>query len=101
LYLPEEWADDPGRRQKAHVPPEVTFQKAWRIAVDLLRRCRRGLPRAWITGAKELGRPAEFRDGLRRHGERYVLDVACDTSIRDLECTRLLRGPAPSGSRRP
>ncbi|MBV8677759.1 MAG: IS701 family transposase [Planctomycetaceae bacterium] len=74
LYLPKEWATDPDRRKKTHVPADVTFQEAWRLAVDLLERCRKDLPHAWVTGDDELGRPAEFRGWLRRHGERYILD---------------------------
>src|SRR5687767_15794617 len=41
LYLPKEWANDPERRAKAHVPEDVVFQESWRIAVALLERCRK------------------------------------------------------------
>jgi SRSO17 transposase len=61
LYLPEDWADDPERREKTHVPEDVVFQESWRIAIDLLERCRHELPHAWVTGDDELGRPEEFR----------------------------------------
>src|SRR5512135_1868466 len=44
LYLPKEWAADAGRRETCHVPGGVTFQEPWRIAVDLLKRCRKDLP---------------------------------------------------------
>ena len=88
LYLPKEWAGDPDRRKKTHVPAEVRFQESWRIAADLLERCRHDVPHAWVTGDDELGRAAEFRAWLRRRGERYILDVPCNTNIRDLECRR-------------
>src|SRR5262245_17038871 len=100
LNLPPAWAHDPDRRTKTHVPPDVTFREAWRIAVDRLERCRQDLPHAWITGDDELGRPAEFRAWLRRHGERYILDVPCNTSVRDLECRRPRRRRAGRGRKR-
>lgn len=100
LYLPKDWADDPARRAKCHVPKGVEFQESWRIAVDLLQRCRKDLPHAWVTGDDELGRPAQFRGWLRRHGERYVLDVPCNTSVRDLECRRPPRRHAGRGRKR-
>ena len=100
LYLPEGWASDPVRRAKCHVPDAVTFRESWRIAVDLLQRCREGLPHAWVCGDDELGRPAAFRRWLRRHGERYVLDVPCNTNVRDLECRRPPRRRAGRGRKR-
>ena len=99
LYLPEDWARDPARRAKCHVPGGVVFQEKWRIVVDLLRRCRRVLPHGWITGDDEFGRPAHFRAWLRRHGERYILDVPSDTVVRDLECRRPRRKRAGRGAR--
>jgi SRSO17 transposase len=100
LYLPEDWAADAERRKKCHVPEAVTFQESWRIAVALLERCREALPHAWVSGDDELGRPAQFRGWLRRHGERYVLDVPCNTNVRDLECRRPRRRRAGRGRKR-
>ncbi len=52
------------------------------IGLDLLARCR-ALPHGWVLGDDELGRSADFRQQLRRRGERYLLDVASNTSVRD------------------
>jgi SRSO17 transposase len=100
LYLPEDWADDAARRAKCHVPPEVKFQEVWRIALDLLDRSLPGLPHGWIAGDDELGRASRFRAALRGRTERYVLDVPCNTAIRDLERRRPPRKKAGVGRRR-
>src|SRR4051794_37927910 len=88
LYLPKDWAADPARRAKCHVPEGVEFQETWRVALGLLGRCRPDLPPPWIAGDDEMGRPVKFRAWLRENHERYVLDVPRDTVVRDLECRR-------------
>ena len=98
--LPEDWASDAERRQECHVPEGVTFKESWRIAVDLLERCRKDRPHARVSGDDELGRPAQCRGRLRRHGERDVLDVPCDTDVRDLGCRRPPRRRAGRGRER-
>jgi len=100
LYLPESWANDEARRQKSHVPGDIKFQETWRIALDLLDRSLPGLPHGWIVGDDELGRASEFRAALRQRGERYVLDVPCNTTVRDLERRRPPRRKAGVGRRR-
>lgn len=35
-------------RRECHVPAGVKSREAWRITVDLLERCRRDPPHAWI-----------------------------------------------------
>ena len=100
LYLPKEWADDQARREKCHVPEEVKFQETWRIALELLDRSLPGLPHGWIAGDDELGRASEFRAALRQRGERYVLDVPCNTSVRDLQRRRPRRKKAGVGRKR-
>ena len=100
LYLPEDWTHDAARREKCHVPPEVQFQEKWRIALDLLDRSLPGLLHGWIVGDDELGRAAEFRAALRKRPERYVLDVPCNTTVRDLERRRPRRRHAGRGRKR-
>jgi SRSO17 transposase len=100
LSLPEDWADDEARRAKCHVPPEVQFQEKWRLALDLLERSLPGLPHGWIVGDDESGRAADFRAALRQRPERYVLDVPCNTPVRDRERRRPRRRHAGRGRKR-
>lgn len=97
LYLPEEWAADRERRKKCHVPKEVVFQEKWRIGLDMLDRCRQELPHSWVAVDSEYGRCSEFRKALRGRSERYVLDVPCNTLVRDLEGRRPRRKHAGKG----
>ncbi len=83
LYLPKEWAEDPQRRAAAYVPPEVVFREGWRIGLDLLEAASAGLPAGWVTGDDEFGRCSELRAQLRFRRRRYVLDVPCNTLVRD------------------
>lgn len=84
LYLPKDWAGDSKRRKKTHVPKSVVFQEKWRIGLDLLDKHRAHLPHAWVAGDDEFGRVTEFRAQLRYRGENYVLDVPCNTLVREL-----------------
>ena len=82
IYLPEEWADDPARREKTHVPARIEFMTKWELCDAQLRRIAPYIPHAWIVGDDEFGRPSEFRDRLADRGERYLLEVPCNTQIR-------------------
>jgi SRSO17 transposase len=84
LYLPEEWAEDRKRRAATYVPREVHFQEKWRIALDLVDRCAPEVKHGWVTGDDEFGRVTEFRAQLRVRGERYVVDVPCNTLVREI-----------------
>ena len=100
LFLPEDWAHDMARREKSHVPPDVIYQEKWRIARDMIERHGAELPHAFVLGDDELGRPVEFRAWLREHGEHYILDVPCNTLVRDLEAKRPRRRKAGRGQKR-
>jgi SRSO17 transposase len=100
LYLPEGWADDPVRRGACHVPGDVTYRKTWEVAHDLLRRSGPDVPHEWVVGDDEFGRASEFRELLRTDHERYVLDVPCNTNVRDLDGRRPPRKKAHKGAKR-
>jgi SRSO17 transposase len=100
LYLPKEWAKDKVRRKKCHVPPKIKFQQKWQIALDLLDRSLPDLPHGWIAGDDEFGRVSQFRAKLRSRKERYILDVPCNTLVRDLQKRRPARKQAGVGRKR-
>src|SRR5438105_5969125 len=50
LYLPREWADDPGRRKVAGVPPAVRFATKLVLARRMIERAvAGGVPASWVT----------------------------------------------------
>lgn len=83
LYLPQDWAAHRQRRAATFVPPDVTFQEKWRIGLDLLDQVRHELPGRWVLGDDEFGRSSELRGQLRLRRLKYVLDVPCNTLVRD------------------
>jgi SRSO17 transposase len=85
LYLPEEWARDAARRQECHVPPAVHYHTRQEQCLAMLDAWGNQVPHGWVTGDDELGRHSRFRHDLRERGERYVLGVPCNTTLRDLE----------------
>src|SRR5437588_7778968 len=94
LYLPPDWAADRQRREQCHVPKDVTFQEPWRIGLELLARSGPDLPHAWVAADDEFGRVTDFRAQLRLRHQRYLLDVPCNTQVREV-------GVVPAGGRRP
>ena len=55
------------------------------------------VPHGWVTGEDALGRHTPFRHALRERGERSILGVPCQTTMRDLEAPL----PAYAGRGRP
>jgi len=67
------------------VPEEVEYQTRPDQCLEMLAQWSEQVPHGWVTGDDELGRHTQFRHDLRERGERYVLGVPCNTTIRDLE----------------
>jgi SRSO17 transposase len=85
LVPAEDWARDAQRRQACHVPLEIRYQTRQEQCLAMLDAWGKQVPHGWVTGDDELGRHTQFRHELRERGERYVLGVPCNTTIRDLE----------------
>jgi SRSO17 transposase len=83
LFLPHEWADDESLRERGKIPERIAYQETWEILSEQLDRGR-DVPHAWFVCDSEFGKVYAFRDGLRRRGERYAVDIPNDLLIRDL-----------------
>src|SRR3954468_11774124 len=82
LYLPQEWADDPARRQTAGVPAEITFQTKPEIAVDQIRvAAEAGLPRGVILMDAGYGSDTQLRTDVTELGFSYVAGILSNTSV--------------------
>src|SRR5271157_1160923 len=101
LYLPKEWAKDRARRKEAGVPKSITFQTRHQLALEMLAGNGKSLPHSWIAGDDEMGRPSRFRLQLRALGQRYLLAVPSNTTVRDIEAPPPAycgRGPRPKSA---
>jgi SRSO17 transposase len=85
LYLPKAWAVDRARRKRCGIPVAERYRTRHELALEMLEETGPRLPHGWVTGDDEMGRSSRFRAELRRLGERYLLAVPSNTTVRDLE----------------
>ena len=82
LYLPEVWATDRERRQKAGVPDEITFRTKLEIATTQLRAAvEDGVPRGVVLADAGYGNSTPFRDEITELGLEYVVGIQAATSV--------------------
>ena len=85
LYLPRGWAEDRKRRKKAGVPKDVQYRTRHELALEMLgvaaARCRTAGSPAMTRWAGRRGSVG----GWPTTGERYLLAVPSNTTVRDLE----------------
>ncbi|WP_234841445.1 IS701 family transposase, partial [Sinorhizobium meliloti] len=81
LYLPESWANDAGRREKAGVPEDVIFRTKPEIALTQIRAALdAGVSPGVVLADAGYGNDTAFRTGLTEMGLTYVVGV--QSSIR-------------------
>ncbi len=79
LFLPESWANDWERRERAGIPEDVTHRSKPQIALAQIQRAlRNGIRVAAWTFDEHYGQSYAFLDGLDALGQTYVAEVPCD-----------------------
>jgi SRSO17 transposase len=83
LYLPESWAEDDDRCEKAKVPLEHRiYQPKWRQALEMVRHARHlGVRFGWVGVDSLYGSNAEFLDELEDSGEIFMADINKTTKL--------------------
>ncbi len=82
LYLPQAWADDPARRDKAGVPEEIAFQTKPQIALGQIRDAlAQGVPPGVVLADAGYGADMDFQAGLLGLGLDYVAGILPNTSV--------------------
>jgi SRSO17 transposase len=76
LFLPQAWADDKARRDKAYVPEDVVHQPKWKIALDEVDRLiDSGLRFGDVLADAGYGMCGEFRKGLTDRGLLWTVGI--------------------------
>ncbi len=79
LYLPEDWANDPERREATGIPDEVIYRKKADIALEQVSRSlRNGIRFSALSYDEFYGRDHTFLDGLDSLGQNHVGEVPSD-----------------------
>jgi len=99
LFLPESWAGDEARCQKAKIPLEHRrHQPKWQQALEMVAQARqRGMRFGWVGADSLYGATADFINGVEELGEKFVADVHVSNRIWTQE--PLLEKPLETGSK--
>jgi SRSO17 transposase len=82
LYLPQAWADDLERREKAKVPADVTFQTKPQIALEQIRAAKaQGVAPGVVLADAGYGADGDFRAGLTQMDLTYGVGVLPTLSV--------------------
>jgi len=83
LFLPEEWANDPERCDKAKIPKEQrAYKPKWKLALEIVARARENEVRfGWVGVDSLYGHNNQFLNTLEDRGEKFVADVRKDFKI--------------------
>src|SRR5918994_3426769 len=77
LYLPEEWAEDKERRQRAGVPERVGMRTKPQLAKEMLRRAlQAGVKAEWVVADSVYGDSRELGMFLEEREQPYVLALS-------------------------
>ena len=77
LYLPEEWAEDKERRERAGVPEEVGMRTKPELAKEMLRRAlEAGVKAEWVVADSVYGDSRRLGMFLEDREQPYVLAVS-------------------------
>jgi hypothetical protein len=90
LYMPECWAKDPARREKAGIPRGLRFATKPDLAIAQVKAViERGVRICWVAADEVYGRSGDFRAACRALFLSYVVIVPCDCRV------TLAKGTAP------
>ena len=82
VYMPESWAKDPQRREKAGIPDGLAFATKPELAINQAKRLiAAGVRAMWAAADEVYGRCGEFRDTLRALSLAYVVIIPCDYRV--------------------
>ena len=82
LYLPQDWADDPGRGQAAGVPEAQAFATKPAIALEQMRRAiEQGVRTGVVLADAGYGDETAFRDGITATGLLYAVGIRPATTV--------------------
>ncbi len=83
LYLPQAWAQDADRRERAGIPRRIRFREKWRIALTHIRQVRAaGIQIDAILADAAYGNVHAFRTAVDRMGLRDAVGVAMRWVVR-------------------
>jgi SRSO17 transposase len=82
LYLPEDWAKDKARRDKARVPETIAFQTKPETAFEQIKAARAaGLPEGVVLMDAGYGNDTGLRTDITALGLRYVAGIGPNSSV--------------------